>query len=506
METSERPCIVPTGVATGEIRVSHRSPIRVYGTEKIRNELDSTTLIQACNMRNSPGVEGVVLTPDAHAGYGAPIGCVMGSPSHIYPGPVGVDVNCSMSLLQLNLPAEAIEEKPLRRALIKSITSRIPVGFARHAPNGRKISNELIERALVEGITDTICQEMNIPQEWICRCEDAVRTGHDGTTDSLGLRLERIKAQISQGKSSFKNYEVKIQQIGSYGGGNHFGECEIVRLTEAEKDAANDPEKPNVAKTFGLIDGNVAFLSHCGSRGFGNELARAQFTLLKNKFTEWGIPFPGNDPQLVYAPLGTPEADDYLDDMTLGANFATLNHLIINSLVLEAFQETIPGITGVLVYYISHNIARKEIIDGRTLWIHRKGATRAYPANHFSLKNTPFARTGHPILLPGNPQGGSAVMMALEGAKDSYYSINHGAGRAMGRKVAAKTLDQQEVDRDFVNADILVNCRNYPLDEAPKAYKDFNEVLRSVELAGLARSVARLNAKFVIKDSSRPDD
>lgn len=97
-------------------------------------------------------------------------------------------------------------------------------------------------------------------------------------------------------------------------------------------------------------------------------------------------------------------------------------------------------------------------------------------------------------------------MMALEGAKDSYYSINHGAGRAMGRKVAAKTLDQQEVDRDFVNADILVNCRNYPLDEAPKAYKDFNEVLRSVELAGLARSVARLNAKFVIKDSSRPDD
>ena len=117
METSERPCIVPTGVATGEIRVSHRSPIRVYGTEKIRNELDSTTLIQACNMRNSPGVEGVVLTPDAHAGYGAPIGCVMASPSHIYPGPVGVDVNCSMSLLQLNLPAEAIEEKPLRRAL-----------------------------------------------------------------------------------------------------------------------------------------------------------------------------------------------------------------------------------------------------------------------------------------------------------------------------------------------------------------------------------------------------
>lgn len=497
---NQSPKITHINEAYGEIRFPQCSPIRVYGSEKIRKELDASAIEQACNMRTCPGVEGVTLTPDAHCGFGAPIGCVMVSPSHIYPCPVGVDINCSMSLLQLNLPEEAIVEKKLRRELLKAVAKRIPVGFAACAPEGRKLSNEFIEQALVEGATERICREMQIPPEWTLRCEDSVRVGHDGTTDALKARLERVKEELGAGKRKHWNYEAKLQQLGSYGGGNHFGECEIVRLAKSEKG------DNNVAKTFGLIDGNVAFLSHCGSRGFGNEIARGQFNLLKRKFETWRIPFPANDPYLVYAPLGTPEADDYIDDMTLGANFATLNHLLINALVLEAFQEVVPGTTGSLVYFISHNIARKEILDGKPLWVHRKGATRAYPANHFSLIDTPFAKTGHPILLPGNPRQGSAVMVALEGAKECYYSINHGAGRAVGRRVAMKTFNQREVDKEFEDADVLVNCRNYPLDEAPKAYKDFNEVLRSVEQAGLARTVARLDARFVVKDSSKPDD
>src|SRR5690606_4783470 len=119
-----------------------------------------------------------------------------------------------------------------------------------------------------------------------------------------------------------------------------------------------------VADVFGLKDNCVAFLSHCGSRGFGHKLAAGQFRDLQRKFETWHIPLPGGDRELVYAPLGTPEADAYLDDMALGANFATVNHLLINTLVLEAFREVIPGVNGQLVYFISHNIARREVVDG----------------------------------------------------------------------------------------------------------------------------------------------
>src|SRR4029453_15537391 len=127
-----------------------------------------------------------------------------------------------------------------------------------------------------------------------------------------------------------------------------------------------------------------------------------RFRSLREHFEKWGLSFPGNDHQLVYAPLGTPEANAYLDDMALGANFATVNHLLINALVLEAFQEILPGVTGELVYFISHNIARKEIVNNVPAWVHRKGSTRAFPAGHHALKGTRYAETGHPILLPGN--------------------------------------------------------------------------------------------------------
>lgn len=126
--------------------------------------------------------------------------------------------------------------------------------------------------------------------------------------------------------------------------------------------------------------------------------------------------------------------------MTLAANFATIHHLVFNSLFLEAFQEVIPGTTGSLVYNISHNMARKEAFEGKSLWVHRKGATRACPAGHTSLIGTPFEKNGNPILLPDNSLDGSAVMVALYGARKSYFSINHGAGRAVVRREATKKL------------------------------------------------------------------
>ncbi|NLE38112.1 MAG: RtcB family protein [Pirellulaceae bacterium] len=361
--------LIPTGPATAILPAGNCKSITVIGTEAIRATFDEQTLRQAVHSRRAPGVTDVVLNPDAHVGYGAPIGCVMVSPSHIYPGPVGVDIKCSMSLLQLNLPADAIRERPTRRALINAICDRTPTGPGmgqRNVPKSRKVDASLGRRVAIEGASAAVCETLGIPADWAARCEDAFHVGHDDTQDALTARLDRLEAT-----GAFPKFAEKISQLGSYGGGNHFG---------------------------------------------------------------------------------------------------------------------------------------KEVVDGHLAWVHRKGATRAFPAGHHALKGTPFADTGHPILLPGNPRDGSVVMVADEGAVKSCYSVNHGAGRQLGRKEAIRQFDQKKIDDQFNEDDILTNCRQYPKDEAPAAYKDFDEVVRSVTGAGLATEIARLRAKFVIKDASKADD
>lgn len=490
--------LIPTGEATAILPVAGApKPITVIGTEAIRRTFTDETLQQTINTRLAPGVVDVVLNPDAHIGFGAPIGCVMASPSHIYPGPVGVDIKCSMSLLQLDLPGEAIRDRRTRRALIDAICERVPTGAGhgqRHVPKSRHVGHGVGRQAVTFGASREVCEALGIPPHWAERCEDSAHVGHDGSHGALAARLDALLAA-----SRLPKFDEKITQLGSYGGGNHFGECEIVHV-------ADGPRAARAAAAFGLRDGCVAFLSHCGSRGLGHNLAMGQFRALQGLFAARSIPFPGGDKDLCYAPLGTPEADAYLDDMALGANFATVNHLLINALVLEAFQQVLPGVRGELVYFISHNIARRETIGGQPMWVMRKGATRAFPAGHPALAGSPFEQTGHPILLPGDPQRGSAVMVAEPSASLSCFSVNHGAGRVLGRRQAFRSLDQRAIDDSFEQRDILTNCRRYPRDEAPAAYKDFDEVLRSVKLAGLASEVARLEARFVIKDASGADD
>ncbi|MEC8557287.1 MAG: RtcB family protein [Planctomycetota bacterium] len=495
--TDSRLKMIETGAATAILPTGDTKPITVIGTEAIRETFGEACLQQAVNSRLAPGVTDLVINPDAHLGYGAPVGCVMVSPTHVYPGPVGVDIKCSMSLLQLDVPEEEIEDRRTRRALISAVCERTPTGAGkgqRSVGKSRRVSRELGKQLVVEGASQSVCEQLGIPAEWAERCEDAFHVGHDDTREALAKRLDNLSDE-----KQMSRFDEKMAQLGSYGGGNHFGECEVVRVGE-------DARAQKVAEAFGLCDGKVAFLSHCGSRGFGHNLATGQFKALQQKFAQWSIPLPGNDRELVYAPLGTPQANDYLDDMALGANFATVNHMLINALVLEAFQEVMPGVTGSLVYFISHNIARKEIVNNAPAWVHRKGATRAMPAGHHSLRETAFAETGHPILLPGNPRDGSAVMVADPGAEKSCFSVNHGAGRILGRKAAKRALDQTQIDQELEQHDILSNCRQYPKDEAPAAYKDFNEVLRSVKKAELASEVARLQARFVIKDASKADD
>lgn len=499
-ETAEKIQIVETGEATGIVPCEGRSPITVIGTKAIRDGFDATAIQQAVNSRMAPGVTELVLNPDAHAGYGAPVGCVLVSPTHVYPGPVGPDIKCSMSLLQMDLGEDAVKDKGVRRAVINAILERIPTGAgkgSRSVKKGRRIDPKLSWTIATHGASKDILDAFGIPNEWSAKCEDASH----GSPDALAERAAHHMAGLAakRGNVAFRSreqFDDKISQIGSYGGGNHFGECNIVRIAEGER-------AKHVAEVFGLKDNCVSFLSHCGSRGFGFALAANQFSSLQAHFDRWATPFPGQDKELVYAPIDSPEGQAYIDDMSLGANFATINHLLINALVLEAFQEVFPGIKGSLVYFISHNIAREEIVHGHKAMVHRKGATRAFPGKHFALVGTPFASTGHPILLPGNPRDGSCVMVADAGAEKSCYSVNHGAGRAMGRKAAARALDQKVIDKQLDDHDILSNCRQYPIDEAPDAYKDFNEVLKSVRQAGLATEVARLKARFVLKDSDQ---
>ncbi|MEO1619239.1 MAG: RtcB family protein [Planctomycetota bacterium] len=488
-----------TSNATAELPVGEGySPVTVIGTDPIRDSFGGETYRQAINCARAPGVSQVVLNPDAHVGYGAPVGCVMVSPSHIYPGPVGVDIKCSMSLLQMDLPAEAISEVSVRKRVIRAIAQRVPTGAGRgqrNVPKSRRVDGRLGFQIATEGASKSVLKQLGIPKAMAQVCEDASHTAPNGSSDSLAARLEWMGRE----RDKKDRIESKYRQLGSYGGGNHFGEAEVVSLTGSSKER-------EAAKVFGLRDGCVAFLSHCGSRGFGHDLAMAQFRSMKSVFQKRGLAFPAGDPQLVYAEVDSKEGFEYLCDMAMGANFATVNHLLINQLVLEAFQEIFPGVRGELVYFISHNVARREPVGSEMCWVHRKGATRALPAGHAQLVGTKFESVGHPILLPGNPRDGSSVMVAAEGASKTAYSVNHGAGRQMSRTKAKKRLSQTDVDKGLADHDVVSNCRVYPRDEAPDAYKDFREVLKSVEQAGLATEVARLQAKFVLKDGAPADD
>lgn len=480
--------MIATGEATAVVDLGEdHCPIQVVGTHAIRETMGASCIQQAITAAMAPGVSQLVLNPDAHFGYGVPVGSVLVSPTHIYPGPVGVDIKCSMSLLQTDVPEDAVSDLSVRRQLIREIEARL--GGGRHGPRNRGVNEDSGFEAAVHGGAKKLLNHFGIPTHWSERCEDSRHVASDGRADGLAIRLEKlIRSHV------IKDFNTKCKQLGSYGGGNHFGECEVVRIKP-------EAELRSVAEKFGLRDGCVAFLSHCGSRGLGHALAVNQFRSLQRNFRKRGRAFPGGDPELVHIEFGSPEAAEYLLDMALAANFATVNHLMINAIVLSAFQKILPGTKGDLVYYISHNIARREMVQGQWQWVHRKGATRALPAGHAELKDTEFADIGHPILLPGNPRDGSAVMVARAGAELTAYSVNHGAGRKLSRTAAKAQLKSASVEKSLLDANVISNCRNYPIDEAPDAYKDFNEVLRSVELAGLATEVARLDARFVIKES-----
>lgn len=484
---SARAALVRQGPAEWLLPIAGRKPVILIANDAIMAGFDDGVFEQAVNTAEAPGIDQLIVQSDAHVGYGAPVGSVLVSKGYIYPGIVGPDICCSVSYLQTDLPDDAITDKRLRRAIMDAICARIPTGAgSRQAPKGFKIHPGELIAAACYGASAFVVEwlsTLGIPVDWIERLELAHYGEHGALNDRM-LHLLATNPRI----------EAKLLQVNSLGGGNHFLSGQAVSVT---------PGMEDLAAYFGVISGAVGFLTHCGSRGFGFQLAASHFKSLEHHFARWGIPLPGGERELVHAPIGSPEADAYLLDMYLGANFAVINHLLINRSILDAVQEVVPGTKGHLVYHVSHNILREEAVGSSLAWVGRKGATRAFPAGHHGLKGTRFADTGHPVLLPGNPEAGSYIMVGQAAAEKTAYSINHGGGRALGRKAAKRALNQADVDASMLAHDIMYNGRSYPLDEAPAAYKDFTAVIDSVESAGLAKKVAKLTERFVIKDNDQ---
>ena len=449
----------------------------VIANDHIISSLENGCIQQLINASQLPGLHEITLNPDAHQGYGVPVGTVLSSESHLYMGAVGYDIKCSMSYLMLDLPTEELKTSKQCRAILDAINKRVGVGLGQDGhvlPHPREI--DAVE-LMFGGMIPIIARDLGIPEHWSEKCEDASH-GAPG----LGEHIEKRMKDMGT---------AKVRQLGSLGAGNHFCEVGVCRVQEGQEDLADD---------WGLRDGCLGVLTHCGSRGLGHALASKWFKELKAKFKEWGIPFIKGDKELVYLPAGSREGQEYLRDLAMAGNFTTVNHMVINKLVLDAFQEVFPGTRGELVYFISHNFVRKETCrDGVQRWIHRKGATRALPGGHPDLAGGPWADTGHPILLPGHAISGSSIMAAHRGSEVSQFSVNHGAGRVFGRAKAKRTLDQATVDQEFRDKEIIHNHRQFPLDEACAAYKDYEQVLDSVKTALLAEEVAKLEARLLLK-------
>ncbi|HEU5239707.1 MAG TPA: RtcB family protein [Pyrinomonadaceae bacterium] len=419
-------------------------PVRVFLTRSLLDSAEDILYRQIVNATRFTGARMVVITPDVHYGYGVPVGCVLITDYEsgaIAMGPVGYDIGCGMMSAKSNVHVDAATPEK-RLQFNHAVMQRIEMGA------GGKSHR-------FGTLTET---EFN----------DLIRGGAEHYVETYGATFDRSRAERhripvdddwqpswgSKGKP-----ERGRQQLGSLGGGNHF--IELQREVDS---------------------GELFVQVHTGSRGFGHGLATNYFELAREE-----KPDQIRDIDLGYF---TPESNhyrDYLNAVAAGGNYAILNRLIIFEQVAEAFRETFSSDLE-LIYEISHNLVQKEWHpDFGDVWVHRKGATRAFPAGYPLLRGTIWEETGHPVLIPGSNKDFSYILRPLAGSVKSGYSVNHGAGRRLSRSQAAKTLSQRKVDDEYAEAGILVNTDGHvPIDESAECYKSSEEVVKAVLDAGLA--------------------
>lgn len=435
-------------------------------------------LDQVANVATLPGIVGESLAmPDIHWGYGFPIGGVAAMrvmDGVISPGGVGYDICCGVRLLTTGLAVS--EVRPRLKQLADALYRTVPAGVGGHSPVHFKGSHEF-DRMLREGARWAVHAGYGFPED-LERIEDAgALEGADPETVSKRAR-ERGR-----------------QQVGSLGSGNHFLEVQYV---EEIYDAAT-------AAVFGLHPEGVTIFIHTGSRGFGHQVCTDTLRVMQGAVARYGIDIP--DRQLACVPIRSPEGQTYLAAMACAANYARANRQCITNWARDVLGRVLgqEGKSVRLVYDVAHNLAKLETyeVDGvpTELCVHRKGATRAFPAGHPAL--SPSVRPhGQPVLIPGDMGRYSYVAVGTgQAIRETFGSTCHGAGRQQSRHAAKKALEGVDVAAELGRQGILVRAQNPRLlaEEASPAYKDVAGVMDVVDRAGLSRKVARLRPIAVIK-------
>jgi tRNA-splicing ligase RtcB (3'-phosphate/5'-hydroxy nucleic acid ligase) len=457
---------------TGKMRV----PGVLYATEHLIRDMDLKVHEQVSNVATLPGiVRASYAMPDAHWGYGFPIGGVAAfDPEQggvVSAGGVGFDISCGVRTLHTGLTLEQV--RPHREALADALYRAVPAGLG---STGRlHLGPEEMEAMLRGGA------------RW------AVGRGYGTPAD-----LERIEehggmAGAEPGEVSEQAKRRQRDEVGMLGSGNHY--LEVQHVAEVFDTAT--------AGAFGIRPGDILVSIHCGSRGLGHQVGTDYLRRMALAAAEYGIDLP--DRELACAPLDSPVGRAYLGAMRSAINCALANRQVITHLARRAFVEAIPGAELPLLYDVSHNTCKLEehIVDGRPrrLFVHRKGATRAFGPGHPDLPEA-LRAVGQPVLIGGTMGTASYILVGTrESMGRAFGSSCHGAGRGMSRHEALKRWRGQAVIDELAARGILVRSPSYRgvAEEAPGAYKDVGAVVDAADRAGLSHTVARLEPLICIK-------
>ena len=436
---------------------------------------------QVANVAELPGIVGRSIgMPDIHWGYGFAIGGVAAfDPDEggvVSPGGVGYDINCGVRLLRTRLTAKEI--RPRLNRIMDELYQTIPAGV------GKGYKSFVLNPADIRAI-------LTRGAAW------AVGKGFGTAADLEHMEDRGTIAGADPDQVSERAIQRGRDQVGTVGSGNHF--IEVGEVEEVYDQGA--------ARRLGLEEGTITVFIHSGSRGLGYQVCDDYLEVMLKAARIYGIDLP--DRQLVCAPLDSPEAVRYLGAMRAAANFAFANRQMMGHRVREAFEKVLsrgPGDLGMgLVYDVAHNIAKFERhpVEGRekTLCVHRKGATRAFPPGHPEL-GPAYRDLGQPVFIPGDMGRYSYVLLGTEGAyTETFGSTCHGAGRRMSRKQAKKSARARNLREEFDEMGIQVRASSFATiaEEIPEAYKDVAEVVDVVDRAGIGRKVVRLKPMGVLK-------
>ena len=453
-----------------------RVPARVFADVVLLDAIrGDRSLEQLQNVATLPGiVDAALAMPDIHQGYGFPVGGVAATElpdGVISPGGVGYDINCGVRLLALPLDAETLGRRI--EPLVHEISRSIPAG----AGKGGELhfDGKMLDRLLVDG-PRLLVLELGIGTE-----DDLEHTESGGCLPGAEPAAVSERAHLRG-----------AGQVGTIGSGNHFIEVQRVDQVFDERTAA----------AFGLRAGQVTVLIHSGSRGLGHQVCTDYVRAMDAAIRRLGIELP--DRQLACAPLSSSEGKAYLSAMAAAANFAFANRHATAHRVRRTIERVLGKATASgtrQVYDVAHNVAKVEEHGGRTVCVHRKGATRAFPAGSSEIPAA-FRDVGQPVFVPGSMGTASYVLAGEPGAIErSFGTACHGAGRRMSRTGARREIGGGELRRRLEADGIVVRCPSNKglAEEAPFAYKDVERVVDVVEAAGLARRVVRLRPLGVVK-------